>query len=437
MFMTTHRPFLSTTVFTIIGRGCGMVIPYFIALVYGAGAFTDAFFFAYGLIFILVGIFTHIFESALIPYLAEERGNEEQVSVLTTSVFILVIPVVLLAMLIIGTALYPILFRLSGWSASNATLAASLFFGMIPLVVLGVWSASANSIFYTYKSFWFPAINPMIRSLVMLSFIVWGQKIWGVHSLVIGLNVGELLRCVVVFCLLRSKYQRCRDGFRNVNFSKAFRFLKEAQLQVYALVAFYFLFSIDQWFAAHSGVGHLSLLTYADRLLQVFHILFVSSVLQIVLSYWSQSFAEKPVTFPAIIKKDIRHTFWISLGIAISLWCMREWIIGLVFFAGHFSPDQKTLLKDIFGWLALALVPTAVRVLYTRVLFVVRKSFFYFIQAWSELLLKILVDAILLYYFGVVGIALSTVIVSSVTAVWLHYYVMAEFKRQKPFEVKV
>jgi len=73
--MSQARPFISTSFFAILGRSAGLIVPFVIAMVYGANRQTDSFFFAYSLIFALVSIFSHIFESALIPYLAEKKDK--------------------------------------------------------------------------------------------------------------------------------------------------------------------------------------------------------------------------------------------------------------------------------------------------------------------------------------------------------------------------
>ena len=70
---------IKTTFWSVIGRGAGFLIPFFIAAWFGVSEETDAFFFAYGIILFLSGIFAPVVESVIVPYVAEARSNNEDV----------------------------------------------------------------------------------------------------------------------------------------------------------------------------------------------------------------------------------------------------------------------------------------------------------------------------------------------------------------------
>ena len=77
--MSRKRPFLSTAFFAVLGRSGGLVLPFFVGLLYGVSEKTDAFFFAYALVIAMTGFFTPIFESVLVPALSRHKKNPEKV----------------------------------------------------------------------------------------------------------------------------------------------------------------------------------------------------------------------------------------------------------------------------------------------------------------------------------------------------------------------
>ncbi|HIJ53334.1 MAG TPA: hypothetical protein HPP66_09295 [Planctomycetes bacterium] len=73
------RDTIKTTIWSTVGKAAGFLIPFFIAAWFGISSETDAFFFAYGLILFLSGIFAPVVESVIVPYIAEARTNNEDV----------------------------------------------------------------------------------------------------------------------------------------------------------------------------------------------------------------------------------------------------------------------------------------------------------------------------------------------------------------------
>ena len=61
-------PFLA-----IAGRSLGMLIPFCIARVFGAERFTDVFFWVFSLMTFVISMMIYLFESVLVPYLAEQH----------------------------------------------------------------------------------------------------------------------------------------------------------------------------------------------------------------------------------------------------------------------------------------------------------------------------------------------------------------------------
>lgn len=428
--MKKTRPFLSTSVFTVIGRAGGLLIPFLVAFVYGADHRTDAFFFAYGLIFALIGIFTHIFESAIIPYLSKYREDEDLVSALTNKAALMSLPVIIGFCVAVYFSLEPLFVRWGHWTPQAAQLLARMFLELLPLLVLHIWISSFQSIFYTRKIFWFPAVSPLLRSLTVIGFLYGTSQTLGIHALTVGFAAGELLRWAVALGALKKwtpwkffTHRKDTTGILPV-------FFKEVSLQLLALLAVNMMFLSDQWFAARTGEGALTLLSYADRLVQIPYLIFVAAFLPIFLTDWSQAYHQKDGTYKNKVNRDSRWVLWISAVLALLLWSFRAEIIRLIYAAKSLGSGDRQVVSQAFGWYALGFIPGMIRLLYGRGLIIMNRSAFYFLQAWVELLLNLFLNAVFVRMWGVEGIAAATAVVYCFSMLWLYVYLQKHMNRR-------
>ncbi|MBI3313091.1 MAG: polysaccharide biosynthesis C-terminal domain-containing protein [Candidatus Omnitrophica bacterium] len=416
------RPFLSISIFTLLGRSGGLVIPFFIAMIYGASWQTDSFFLAYNLIFALIGIFVHLFESALIPFLVEHHKDDRLVTGFANSVLAVSLGPMTFLSVLIAVGLRPLLQWGSGLETFSIDLVAQIFMCLLPMLFFNVWMASIHSILFARDIFWISAVSPFIRSIVVISFLFFVNQWLGVHALSVGFSFGELVRWAVTFLLLvrltswkwRLEWQRTK--------SLVAGFFREGFLQMLAVLALSLIFVSDQWFASWTGIGHVTLLSYADRLLQIPYILFATAFLQVFLTDWSKTYYDKRHDFWPKLRRDIGIGFVVSFFLAGLLCFFRQPLVGIVYGTRNLSGEERQVLTAIFGWYAISFCPGVLRLLFGRAIIVIKHSKFYFLQACAELILNILMNYVLMLRFGVVGIAMSTALVQTVSSAWLYGY---------------
>lgn len=414
---------LSTPVFAILGRAGGIVIPFLIAYYFGAGPRSDAFFFAFALIFSLLGLFVPIFESLLVPYLTEVKDSPGHVVSLANGVLFLNLPLVLLLGFGIGLGLAPALNRWSGLDAETAALTARLFSQMLPMLFLGVWAASGNSILYAHKVFWFPAFAPFIRSICAILFLVLFHQNLNIDAVAIGFSIGEIVRWGCSLALLVPLVGWTLHVNWRESWGKVKAFMSQAGYHLLGLLSLNLLPLVDQWFASWLGTGSLSLLSYADRLFQIPFQLLMTGFLQIFLSYWSeQYFRGSSQAFWEHVWKDVRIVFAVTLILSLFLILFRDPIVRLLFGLGKMPADDLSMLGKLFGWMMVGFAPAILNLLYVRVLFVLKKSSVFFIQSLIRLILNILFNFVFMRLWGLQGLAISTSAVFIGTTIWLHYY---------------
>lgn len=430
-----QRPFFSTALFTLLGRSAGFFIPFLIAFYFGITPETDAFFFAYTLLIFLTELSTQIFESVLVPYLAEHKKNPETVSHFANGVVLVSLPFVAIICFAIYFLSPSLLIQWSRWNPSTALLSGKLFLAMTPLFFLNLWSSALNGIFYTHKIFWYPALSPLIRSLWAILFLWMGHLKFGILLLSLGLVVGEAVRLLVAILLsirlrlwvFQIRWEAASSSLKD--------FLAKAPLQIFAVTAVLLAPVVNQGFAASLGAGSVSLLSYAERLLLVPYQLFIGGFLQIFLSDWSEGYyAESGVSFWPKVKRDIRNSFLLALAFSLILWAFQSPIVRGIYGHGGIGEEELSLLRGIFGWLAIGFAPAVINLLYIRTLFVLKRASFYNLQSWVKLFLHGILNYFLMQLYGVKGIAIATSIVYILMGLWIHLYLkgFANEKREAP-----
>lgn len=422
---------LSIPFFAVLGRSASVFIPYIIALLYGAGVQTDAFFLAFGLITFLTVTFTYVFESVLVPYLAEQKIGYGSATDFANGILACILPVLTFICFAIW---FVIRFVMVDWRAGGGTdyfLMSQLFLDMIPFLLFGVWSSQANGIFYIHKFFLFPALSPLLRSAVVLIFLFALKPFWGVRALSLGFVFGEVLRWGVGIYLL--KKMGWRLGIEWGNVAKQIRnFFRQMGFQLLALPAVNIIFFLDLLFASRLGAGNASLFNYADRIQQIPYLMFQAGFLHIFHSFWSDSYYQdaRPL-FWSKIKRHTASIFAYSFFLSFLLWGGRHSLIQIIFSFGGFSQDQLLSLGNLFGLLILSLAPAIIYNSYVRVLFVLKKSAVYCSLAWLQLLVKIALNLLLMKIFGLRGIALSTLCVTIAGSIGLHLYLRQYWRRDE------
>lgn len=421
--MKALKPFLTTTVWVSLGKAGGILVPFLIALLYGASPATDAFFFSYSLIIALMTIFSHVFELSLVPFLVERKENADQAAAFAVSILKRGLPVCFLIGMVIALALPFLLGLRAAIPAETSALIPRFFWEMLPGLFIASLISAYHGFFYAYKIFWFPSVSTLFRTSTMILFFLFGREALGIHALTWGFVAGEGVRWLAAQAVFMRRFS-LRFKFNAPDFQPTSAFFKQAFYQVFAGVAINMMPIADQWAAAPLGPGKLSLFNYADRLIQIPYLLFFYGFTQVFFSLWSESHSqEKTLLFFEKIQKDMRRVFVGVCFFVLMVILLSDPMIRLVFQRSHLTQDQLQQILYLFLWLTLGFVPGVFRILYGRILIITQKSKIYLCQAWVELLAKIALNFLLARRFGIAGIPMATLIIYSLSVLWFHFFV--------------
>lgn len=435
MVESRRNTLLSTPVLVIVGRFGGLLIPFFIAHCFGVSPSTDAFFLVLGAVLLLLETFSHLLESVIVPDLTALKSQPRRMFSFANSVLLVNLFVIAAGGIVFALA-GPSLLHLIYGAEQDAFTRKVMQIGleMLPFLFLGACTCLANGLFFLHKIFWFPAISPLLRSVIILGFILAGHSIGGIHAAALGFTFGEAFRVVLSFFLLRKKtlwsshiqWEETRKDLR--------AFVGHGGFQIMALFAFHLYLITDQWMASFLGAGKLSLQSYADRLFLIPYHLFGAGLLHILHSDWSDIYHQKSSEgFFAKMKTDVWKLSVICILFSSIAWLFRTEIVALGFGHGEILPEEREVIANLFGWMMIGLTPAILNLAYSRVSFILKKSRFYFVYSWVRLGLKLLLNYFAMRYFGLTGIVVSTVAINFLTAFSLHFYLsrLSKFSRRR------
>ncbi len=284
-----------------------------------------------------------------------------------------------------------------------------------------------SAVMQSHRSFALPALGPACLSLGVIAMAATQARTLGTTALALGYLAGS----AAAFGL----QWRGARGYepRVVTLAPATRGpklpLKGAGLMLVHSLAGQFDKVIDRGFASLLPVGSISALNYASRLVAVFSTVF-SSVLATALFPNLATLTARGQTEAAF--RMARKWVWVTvvLGLlpAAVLIFLRVELISLLLQRGQFDRDAVQLSASVMTVLPLMILLTGSSAILTRLLLSQKRVVFVGALAVAAVAGKFLFSAVLIRPFGLVGIALATVAVASLTTGARYWWASRESK---------
>lgn len=407
-----------TSFMATIGRGAGFAVPFFVAAWFGVNEDTDAFFYVYGLILLLAGIFNPIVQSVIVPFIAEIKAkNEAEVRSFLGNTLALSIALLVIVGAVFVSIAKPLLSLVSDFSDQSLDLISRLLLETLPLLVLLVATGLLSGALNAYRKYSLPAISPGLRAAVALIVIFTTRDSLGVHSIALGYVAGELVRFLALLAnaaaagIAPSLSRLALDG-------RLSEFLRTASYQVIGIIALAFSPVIDKTMASWLTPGSVSILEYANRLYEI-PVTFVHTGLFVVLlSQWSMDFyGGSRLKF----KRDVMRTAKIvgvgALALSIVLILLRAPLVSLIYGHGQFPRGQLGAVHAVWALYLVGLGPTLFGRVFARGHLVLKNTRLLMVMGITNLLVKIGLNLLLVGPLGLPGLALSTSLTYSALAV--------------------
>ncbi len=396
-----------------------------VAGVYGRSDAMDAYLAAMLIPGLLVNLLSESMSQALVPTLVrvrEKEGHERAQQLLSSSMLWLCLLLVAgsVVMAFGARAFFPLI--ASHFDAAKLELTVKLFYGLLPIVVITGIATNCTAVLNTFDRFAWPALAPIVISVSIIGCaLLWGGRL-GIWAMVYGSVAGALIHAILVAWMMD------RHGY---NFRLRWHGMNEATREVahqYGPVLLSGVVAssgllVDQSMAAMLPAGSVSALVYANRFVSVVLTLLAGAVSTAIVPYFSRMIAHKDwAGCRHTLRTWVGLTTLVSVPTALALMAGAHLLIRIAFQHGAFGPKDTAVVAPVLIMYAIQIPFFVVSRVHYRFLVAMRRTDMVLYCGILNLALDVVLNLVLMRYFGVAGIALATSLWTISTFLFLWYW---------------
>jgi putative peptidoglycan lipid II flippase len=432
--MNLLRAASTVSLLTLASRITGLVNQMIQAALFGAGAWMDAYNVAFRIPNLLRRLFAEgAFSQAFVPLLAATRANDGDAAaralVDAVATVLLWALIATCALGIIGAPLIVWLMAAGLQEFDAAVVMTRLMFPYIAFMSLVALSAG---ILNTHKRFAVPAATPVLLNLSLIGAAWWLTPIFErlgiipIFSLAAGVMLGGVLQLAVQVPALLRIGSLPRLGLGGASIRRAWshpgvsRVTRQMAPALLGVSVAQLSLLINTQIASQVGVGAVSWLTYADRLME-FPTALLGVALGVVLMPQlsaAQASADS-ARYSGLLDWGLRLTLMLALPCAVALLVFAEPMVAVLFHRGAFQAlDVRHTVTALMGYGVGLMGLVGVKILAPG--FYARQDIRTPVRiAIVVLVLTQLMNLVTVPLLGHAGLALSIGLAALVNAAWL------------------
>ncbi len=417
---TVGRTALLLVPIAIASRGAAFVVPLIIAMWFGAGAITDAWFWALAFPTFALVLASTALGTAATPAMAKVRQDSpERLPRFIGGLF---------TWTAMGSAALGLLICLGGpiglglltdFPASTRELAARFLWELLPFMVLTSAGAVLRVGCEIHGRFRAVAVTPLLRAATVIGTSWALLEPIGPHALPWGLVVGELVQVGFWWLILR------QEGLRldlRPWLDPAVQAVGKDLAPILGgevLVALNLV--VDKAFAAWLPEGSVATLEYADRARIIPQTLLESTLLMVAYATWANLRAKGDLEGARrAVDQTLRWTLALAAPCLAGMFIGREALIRMLYERGAFTVDDTLRTASALGWYLPGVLPTLLGILAIRAHVVERNLKLVFVLGVASVFGNLLFNGLLLRPMGLDGLALATTLNSTlIPAIYL------------------
>jgi len=224
-----------------------------------------------------------------------------------------------------------------GFAAEERALAVSLTRIMFPFLLFVSVGALAMGVLNSMGSFFVPAVAPAVSNLAYILFLLATMKNLSIWNLSAAVLIGGA-------CHMTLQWYWCGRMGMLLTPSVPTRKNEELKKMMYLFFPYAAGLSLNQvnpvisrMFGSFLTGGSISVLTYADRVLQLPLGLFVIAISQAVLPMLSRQDPADRAGFRDFIRDALRFDLFVILPVSVGLIALSQEMIHILFFRGAFT----------------------------------------------------------------------------------------------------
>lgn len=418
------RNVLTVGIITLAAKGLGFFKESVVASNFGLSEILDTFFIAFLVPGFIMSVFIGAFKSVFIPNYIAELKTGNNISSFQGTGFLITICVSGLFTIIafLFTDVYLENF-FPGHNAEYYALIKDHFKFLMPCIIFWGIASLLSGLLNINNEFKLSTCSDIFLPLAIIICLFFFRDTFGNMVLAIGTLIGSIasFTYLLIVCSFKKIIQISMPDFKNPNARLMFA-------QVPAKVSSGFLTGmngvVDQYFAAQLALGSIAAINYGNKMPAFLKGILVIAITNVLLPYFSKMILEnRKKTFDNLFK--MLKIIFASAGIfAIVGIFLSDFLVALFFERNEFTAEDTKLVANIQK-IFLVYIPFAIAAMViVNFLTSINKNSVMAYVSLGALLLNIVLDYILIQYYGIFGIALCTtivVILKDVVLIWYTY----------------
>ncbi len=348
----------TVSLLTLLSRVTGLVREQLVAASFGASGVTDAFNVAFRIPNLFRRLFAEgAFSQAFVPLLAATRARDGDDATRTLiDAVATVLAWVLLATCVLGVVAAPALVWAMGSGLERFDAAVVMTRWMFPYIGFMSMVALAAGVLNTWKRFAVPAVTPVLLNLSVIAAAWWGTPrlaalgIEPVYALALGVMAGGVLQALVQLPALARIGCTPRIGLTPARIAAAWRhpgvkrILQQMAPALLGVSVAQISLLINTQIASHVGVGAVSWLTFADRLMEFPTALLGVALGVVLLPQLSAAQARQDdAGYSAMLDWGLRLVLLLALPCALALLIFPVGLVTVLFHIGKFNAHDVAM----------------------------------------------------------------------------------------------
>ncbi len=401
---------------------------------FGRGDALEAFLIAYLLPSFVVNLVAGSFNAAVIPTMIQVREAEgrDAAQRLFSGVMVVSLALLVIVSFIVGVlAPYYLPFLGSGFSPEKMALTRKLLFYLLPFIAISGVAVTWTAVLNSGEHFGLPTLSAVLTPLsVIVSLFLFGRA-WGICSLTVGTVVGVSLQAAVLGWMLRSRGIRLAPRWHGLDPA-----LRQVIGQYAPMLAGALLMGstelVDQSMAAMLEPGSVAALNYARKIITVFIVIGATPLSSAALPYFSKMVANHEwASCRHTLKTYARLIILVTVPLTVALVVLSEPLIRIIFQRGAFTAADTRIVGHVLAFLSLQIPFYMLAQIGVRFISALKKNSVLMMVSGVNMVLNIVFNLILMRYWGVAGIALSTSLVYVVACSLVYTSIVRSLKSQQ------
>ena len=396
-----------------------------VASVYGRSDAMDAFLAAALIPSLLVNLISESMNQALVPTLVrvrEQEGRDRAQQLLSSSMLwmCLLLGAASALMALLAHGFFPLI--ASNFPPAKLALSIRLFYGLLPIVLLTGIATNCTAILNTLDRFVLPALAPAVISIsVILGALLFGSR-FGIWAMVYATLAGSLLHVGLVAGMMEAHGYTFRLRWHGMNEAMREVAGQYGPVLLSSVVASGGLL-VDQSMAAMLPAGSVSALVYANRFVSVVLTLLAGAVSTAIVPHFSRMIAHRDwAGCRHTLRTWVGLTALVSIPIAVFLITGARPLVRVAYQHGRFGPHDTAIVASVLAMYAIQIPFFVTSRVYYRYIVAMRRTDLVLYCGILNLGLDIVLNLVLMHWFGVAGIALATSLWTVSTFFYLWYW---------------